>query len=269
MAWVQDGTKNIPWMNNCEGLYAAWETDMETLAKLIPAPLTPVIPYVIAYVVEARNPTFCNAYKEACVMTVVTDGEKMGNYTFGLLLTDSDNPVLTGREELGIPKKNADLIDIRRLGDKAYATVDRMGIRVFDLEVELGDYNNEAGAAVLGGKPLGEDTEGISFFYKFDVNQNANCDVVFSDLRMLDVRMVSNLHTWEAGAASIELGPSINDPWAELVVKQPIGAAWTIFDLGILGAQKVTPLDMVDKVIPHLIAGRYDASFVGNPNQIL
>ena len=268
MALAKDGT-NPPWMNNCEGVYAAWETDPELLAKLVPAPLTPAMPLVIAYVIEAHNPTFSTAYKEAAIMTLVTDGEMMGNYCFGLLLTGSDDPVTTGREELGIPKKNADKIDIRRVGDKAYATVDRYGVRVIDIELDLGDYNCEAGAKVLGGKTFNEYSDGCSYFYKFDIDQAADCSVVFSNARLLRVKMRRLFRAWDAASAQIKMTPSINDPWAELFVKAPLGGAWGNFDLGILGCQKTTPIDDIDALIPHLIAGRYDSPFFGQPCQVL
>lgn len=268
MAWAKDGA-NCAWMKNCEGLYAAWETDPELLARIVPTPLKPVLPIAIAYVLEAHNPTFSTAYKEAALMTIVTDGEKTGNYCLGLLLTGSDNPVTTGREEFGIPKKNADCIDIRRIGNKAFATVDRCGIRILDIEADMGEYNNEMGAQVLGGKTLGEYSDGVSFYYKFDIDQDPDCNVYFSNLRRLDVRTRRCFNTWTAGAAQIRLKPSVNDPWAELVVKQPIGAAWSNFELGLLGCLKQVQVDGIDDVIPYLIAGRYDSPFYGYPNQIL
>jgi acetoacetate decarboxylase len=268
MAFAQDGA-NAAWMNNCEGLYAAWEADPEVLANVLPAPLKPVLTYVLVYVIEARNPTFSNPYKEAAIMMIVTDGEKMGNYCASLLLTDSDNPVTTGREEFGIPKKNADRIEIRRLGDRAYACVERMGVRLIELDVELGDYNNEAGAKVLGGKTLEEFSDGASYFYKFDIDQDPDCNVLFSNLRLLNVRMRRRFHSWDAGSVKVALQPSINDPWAELAVKRPIGAAWSNFDLGVLGCQQQVAVPQIEEVIPRLIAGRYDSPFYGQMNMIL
>lgn len=268
MAWAQDGA-NAAWMNNCEGLYAAWKADPELLARIVPAPLKPAMPIVLVYVIEAHNPTFSTAYKEAAIMTIATDGEKIGNYCAALLLTGSDNPVTTGREEFGIPKKNADRIDIRRVGDKAYASVDRCGVRIIDLEVDMGSYNNEAGEKVLGGKTLGEFSDGISYFYKFDIDQDPDCNVLFSNLRLLDIRMRRRFNTWEAGSVQIAMKPSINDPWAELAVLEPLGAAWSNFDLGVLGCQKQVAVEGIDEIIPHLIAGRYDSPFYGYQNQIL
>lgn len=268
MAYAKDGA-NAAWMNNCEGIYAAWEVDLETLEKLIPKPLKPVMPYAIAYVIEAHNPTFSTAYKEAAIMGLVTDGEVVGNYCFGLLLTGSDNPVTTGREEMGIPKKNADNIDIRRIGDKAYATVDRMGIRVLDIELDMGDYNSEVGAKLLGGKTFNEYSDGCSYFYKFDIDQDSNCNVVFDNVRLLNIKMRRLFRQWDAASAQIKMTPSVNDPWAELAVKTPVGGAWGNFDLGILGCQKQVAVPETDEVIPLLIAGRYDSPFYGQPNQVL
>jgi acetoacetate decarboxylase len=268
MAWAKDGA-HCAWMRNCEGLYAAWESDPELLARIVPPPLKPLLPVVLVYVIEAHNPSFSTAYKEAALMTVVSDGEKAGNYCLSLLLTGSDNPVTTGREEFGIPKKNADHIDLRRVGNTAFASVKRCGIRLIDIEAELGDYNNEMGARILGGKTLDEYSDGVSFYYKFDIDQDSDCNVGFSNLRMLDVRTRRRFHTWTAARAQIALKPSVNDPWAELLIKDPIGAAWSKFDLGLLGCHKQVSLKNLDAVIPYLIAGRYDAPFYGYPTQIL
>jgi acetoacetate decarboxylase len=267
-AYAQDGA-NAAWMKNCEGLYVAWAADQEVLAKVLPTPLKPIAPVVVSYVIEAHNPTFSTAYKEAALLIPATDGENKGNYSVALLLTGSDNPVTTGREEFGIPKKNADRIDLRRLGDKAYAAVDRMGVRILDVEVELGGYNSEMGATVFGNKTLGEAVDGVSFFYKFDIDQDPDCNVVFSNLRLLNVRSCLRYYSWEPGAAQVRLTPSINDPWAELGVLQPLGAAWTTFDLGLLGCRGQVPVPVIDEVIPRLIAGRYDSPFFGQKNQVL
>ncbi|MDR3308105.1 MAG: acetoacetate decarboxylase family protein [Coriobacteriales bacterium] len=268
MAYVQDGA-NAAWMKNCEGLYVAWSADAAILAKVVPAPLKLAAPLVIAYVIETHNPTFSTAYKEAALLIPVTNGDKGGNYSVALLLTGSDNPVTTGREEFGIPKKNASAIELRRLGDKAYATVERMGVQILDIEVELGNYNTEMGANVFGNRVLNEFIDGVSYFHKFDIDQDSQCNVSFSNLRLINVRSCLRYHTWEPGAAQVELKPSINDPWAELAVLQPLGAAWATFDLGLLGCQEQIALSNIDEVIPRLIAGRYDSPFFGAKNQIL
>lgn len=55
-------------MNNCEGLFCAWQTDMEAVQRALPAPLMAFMPVVEMYSVNVYNPNFSSPYREAALI---------------------------------------------------------------------------------------------------------------------------------------------------------------------------------------------------------
>lgn len=257
---VEHFKTNVNWMNDCEGVYAAWATDPAALANVLPKPLKPAFPVIISYVIEAPNNNFSVPYREIALMTPVMKGDKPGLYTIAMMLDGSDNAVAMGRDVLSIPKKNADAITVKRDGDKIKACGTRMGIDVIQIEATIGDFNDPMGAQLFGSRKAGEVAESMSYFYKFKIDQNAKGECIINDVNILDCHMQTKYQSWENAAVNVKLTTSESDPWAELPCLKPLGGGWSKFDLGLLGVvgtEAVT--DDLDNVIPRLIASRFDA----------
>ncbi len=260
---------NPSWMHDCEGMFVTWATDPEALKAALPAPLQMVAPVVTSYVIEVHDPTFCTSYFESAILTPVTDGKEVGLYPFEMLLTGGDNAVFEGREGMGIPKKTADKIDLRRLGDKAYASVERMGVKVFDVECDLGEYDSPMAAQIFGDIKEGTVNDGNEYFYKYGTSFNEKGAPVFANVFLIKVLGRMAYKSWEKMSVKVNLQPSVNDPWASLPVVQSLGGGWTKLDIGLLKFLGLTPMgDQANDIVPKLLVGKYDSSIFGQPNRI-
>lgn len=259
MKYFKSG-ENASWMYDSEGLFVTWATNPEAIKKVLPPQLTMVAPVVTAYIIDAKKPNFSKGYKESALIIPALYNGKPGLYTMSMLLQGSDNAVFTGREELGIPKKNADKITLSRDRNTAKACVIRDGNVILDVECEIGKYNNPMAGQVFGDRE-GKDVDGNQFFYKFDIDQDKDANIKFSNLQLLEVHTFMKYRGWEPAEVKITLGSTSHDPWGELPVLQPLGAAWTSVDIGLLGA---TPHEIkeVDETMPYIL-NRYDSYVFG------
>lgn len=259
---------NGAWMNNCEGIFIAWAANPESIKKILPPPLQMLAPVVSAYIIEAHDPTFTNSYKEAALILPALYNGKPGLYPISMLLQGSDNAVFTGRDEYGIPKKNADSIRLYRMGNSAHATVERYGVKLIDVTCEIGQYNASGMAEQVFGDTTPEKAiDGREFFYKYSIDKDERGVSSFSNLNLLELHGQMKYHSWEAASAQVALQSTENDPWAELQAVNVLGAAWTKLDIGLLGA-KANSLDNVDEIIPYLL-NRYDSPIFGKVNKVL
>lgn len=252
------------WMRNCEGVYAAWATDAAALAAVLPAPLKMVAPVVISYVADIAEPNFCTRYKEAALMTAVMNNGKPGIYTIAMLLEDGDNATFMGRDVLSIPKKNADSIELERSGGRFSAKVSRMGVDLMEFEGKLGEYNDPAMAGKLfGARTPGADVEGINYFFKFAISQDDAGVATFDGIELVNGHTQMVYHSWEPASVDVTLRPSVDDPWASLPCLKPLGAAWTRFDLGLLGVVATEKVENASEVISKNLAQRFDSPVFG------
>ena len=97
-----------------------------------------------AYVVNIREPTFAPWYMEGGIGLMVKLGDKTGIYFLGLQLSGPGALMgaFTGRESSGLPKKLCDRIAVNRTGNKGRCLIERKGVRLLDIELEIGQYND-------------------------------------------------------------------------------------------------------------------------------
>jgi hypothetical protein len=143
-------------MNNEEGLYLCWETDPAVARHVLPPPLKlldPEHPMVMVYVVNIREPTFGPWYMEAAMMLLCSYDQTAGVYMLNLQLSGPGAPtgMCSGREFSGLPKKLCERIVVERTDDCARAFIEAKGKRIFDVDVELGAYNDPLAAQVYSG----------------------------------------------------------------------------------------------------------------------
>jgi acetoacetate decarboxylase len=268
---VKHFKETVSWMNECEGLFAVWATDPEAIKRVLPEPLTLAAPVAVSYVINAYDPNFSTAYKEAALLVPAMCGDKGGLYTLSMLLEGSDNAITTGREELGIPKKNADSIELYRSGDVIHASITRMGIKLFEADAEIGDYNSPMAAQVFGDRSAGKVLDGQQFFYKYELEQGPKAELDVKNLRLLGVHNQMKYKGWENASLEVKLTPAPCDPWAELVCAKPLGAGWTKLDIGLLGLLFDKPMDAKasEGIVPKLLASRFDTPLFGQPNRMI
>lgn len=256
---------NKPSMNDQEGIGFAYATDEATLAKLIPAPLKLMAPVVCGYVVHMGKPTFGGPYLEQSLFALVSYKDKMmGAYPITLLLhgPGAESGVIAGREGAGIPKKLADSIELRRLDNSANATVTRHGKTLMNVSWDAGELNDPSIMKQFAGQlALGKEAEMNSFFYKYDIDQHEDGTNHFENVQLVATQLRSLADQVEPGKLSIEMNSTEDDPFSELKVLKPLGAAWFHFDTSVMF--NTLKLDKVDAAttVPKLLTGRYDRSF--------
>ena len=258
-------------MDNCEGLFCAWQTDMEAIQRALPSPLMAFMPVVEMYSVNVYNPNFSTPYREAALIIPCLYNGQIGLYPVSFMLTGTDNAVFVGRDQLGMPKKHADSINLFRHGDHIHTDITRLGSKIFDLDMEIGSYNNEMVEQLFGDQSNPPTVvDGLDYFFKFDIGQDPNAKIFVNNVRLLSYHGNMTYRAWEtASMTKCELEESDSDPWAMFPVVEMMGGAWTTLDIGLLGTLKEDPVEADDALIGKLLSGKYDSPQFGLPTRML
>ncbi len=258
-------------MNNEEGLYITWETDPTAARRVLPPPLDlldPAHPIAMVYVVNIREPTFAPWYMEGGISLLCRYGETVGAYFLNLQLSGpgAHMGLCSGRETAGLPKKMCERIVVERNGDCANAVIERKGRRIFSVEAEMGGYNDPLMEIMRKDYGPGYRERGSCFLFRYGYEIAPEGYCVFPGMRLVNYDSVTDFQTWEpACIKSLEMEPSLDDPWAELAVVKPLGAGYSINSNWIAG---VSPLayfegEESDSMISYLFSGRWDQSTLG------
>ena len=265
---VQKMYSTVGKMDNCEGIFASWITDPAAIQAALPAPLKMMVPVVTSYSLLVHDANFSTPYREAALIIPALYEGVPGLYPISLLIDGSDNACFVGRDQLGMPKKHA-AINLHRNGDTAHTDITRLGAKLLDLDIEVGEYNDPATAAQIFGdtsKPM----DGLQYFFKYEMGQDDKARIYVDNVRLLSYRGVMTFATWEPAALkSATLEPSDSDPWAMFPVAKPVGAGYTKMTIDLLGTQKETPLEATDELVGKIILSKYDSPQFGRPSRML
>jgi acetoacetate decarboxylase len=255
-------------MNNEEGLYITWETDPVAARRLLPPPLElvdPSHPIAMVYVVNIRDPTFAPWYMEGGLSLLCRYGDVVGAYFLNLQLSGpgAHMGLCSGRETAGLPKKMCERIVLERNGDWASAVIERKGRRIFSVEVEMGTYNDPLMEVLRKDYGPGYRERGacLLFRYEYEIGPEGRC--TFPKMRLVHYDSVTDFQTWEsASVKSLQMEPSLDDPWAELAVVKLLGAGYSVNSNWIAGISPLAQFegDEGDGLISYLFSGRWDRS---------
>jgi len=260
-------------MNNQEGVYLYGGAD-PSLKKLLPAPLElldPDNPILYIYMVNIREPSFGPWYLEGGIGTLAKYGETVGMYFFNVQLSGPGALMgaYVGRESAGLPKKLCERIVVERTDDHGHCCIERGGVRLVDIELEMGQYNNPAyqlGLEKCSEVEGGVVSEGGCLLHKYSVDAGTGAN----DLELIYYNSPTRYHSWEPATATVKLASSIDDPWGEIPLKEVYGAAWSVCDNWINGTSSLYRYskDEADDAMQTLFTGRYDRSLLGIGRQI-
>jgi len=254
-------------LNSMDGLYLVWETDPAAARRVLPPPLElfdPAHPIVMVYVVNIREPTFAPWYMEGGLMLLCRYGETGGSYFLNLQLSGPGAlmALCSGREFSGLPKKMCERIVVERNGDWASAFIERKGRRIFSVDVELGGYNDPILEAMYKGVGPGYKSRGSCLVFQYECSQGTGA-TTFSKMRLLNYDSIMDYRSWEpARITSLQMEPSIDDPWAELAVVKPLGAGYAVCSNPVLGVSPLAEFqgDEAQTLFSYLFSGRWDRS---------
>ena len=258
-------------MNAQEGISLIGITD-DSVARLLPPPLTllnPEAPLFYVYIVNIREPTFAPWYMEGGIGLMAKYGDTAGLYFLNLQLSGPGALMgaFSGRETSGLPKKLCERIVVERIDDYAHCFIERKGIRLIDVELEVGHYNAPQTSVPQESCRNGERyvEEGICFLHRYSIDPSRG----FADLGLYLYDSRTGFDDWEPAAATITMQPSIDDPCAEVPVKSVLSSGWMKSDNWIEKLTKVYdyPDDDVDETMRYLFTGRWDHSVVSSAHQ--
>jgi acetoacetate decarboxylase len=255
-------------MNNQEGLWIQWETDPAAARSVLPPPLElldPAHPIATVYVVNIREPTFAPWYMEGGLSLICRYGDMVGACFLNLQLSGpgANMGMCSGREMAGLPKKMCERIVVERNGDWASALIERKGRRIFSVEVEMGGYNDPLMEMMRKDYGPGYRERGACLLFRYENEQAPDGHIRFPKMSLVHYDSVTDFQNWEAACIkSLHMEPSLDDPWAELVVVKPLGAGYGISSNWIAGISPLAQFegDAADSLISYLFSGRWDRS---------
>lgn len=250
-------------MGDQEGIYFTYMSDMGAIASILPPTLEPAMPMVSGYIVEIRKPSFSEPYREAMLGVYVKFGDTVGMYPVAFLLSGEGAEMATylGREKTGLPKKictNLDDIRIERDGDSVRGIVERKGVRLVDVSMKLGEYNNPMTGNIYSNPEPGKNTGGTSFYFKTPIEPDENGISHFTNISLFSNEAEYTYHSWTPGKVSVRLWSSENDDiWGRLPVLENMGGGYSNNDLEMKELFVVAKPD-ADEVMPYLLTTRFD-----------
>lgn len=259
----KDELKNfgkVSLMDDQEGVYMAYLTDPEAIAKILPPPLKPFsMPVVTLSICHINNPTFADDYYEAILGVYAMYGKTLGLYPISLVLggPGAEMAVQCGRDNGSIPKKLGAEFVIRRDGNKVTAAVTRRGTQLVDMTMDIGEYNSPLTAALYQAPAPGKKTYGGGFYFHLDRIPDEYGVSHFKNAALLMNQCEYNYKSWEPGLVSLELKSSIDDPWAELPVRTIVGGAYSLNSLLVHKLNLAEELN-ADEIVDYLLTARYD-----------
>jgi acetoacetate decarboxylase len=257
-------------MNNEEGIYVCWETDPATARRVLPPPLALIDsehPVVMVYVVNIREPTFAPWYMEGGIMLLCRYGETAGVYFLNLQLSGpgAQTGMCSGRELSGLPKKVCERILVERTDDYARAFIESKGRRIFDVEVEIGAYNDPLMEQLHRNARPGGQERGSCLLFQYESGRAPEGHMTFPKMDLVNYDSVTDYQTWEPASIKwIRMEPSLDDPWAELSVVKPLGAAYSINSNWVPSVSRIAQFEgeEADHLISYLFSGRWDRSTI-------
>jgi acetoacetate decarboxylase len=193
-----------------EAVTVTYLTDPEIVAAVLPKPLEPAAEPLVRIQlqrvqIEGRPP-----FGSAVFSVTARHGDLEGDYPL-FMPQSTEQSVTGGRETFGEPKKLAD-IHVDRDGDKATATVDRLGYRLITVN-----------GRVTRPAELPPDQVNTEFYFKF---LRAPDGSGITDPHLVYGEYHRHYELLEDVVGTVELGESPLDPVADIVVRQINSITW-------------------------------------------
>jgi len=237
-----------------------------SIKAIIPPPLELTDPaLLIIYVSDIRKPTFAAPYMEGGVgvLTKLKDNNgkiHTGVYYFNLQLcgAGSQNATFMGREEAGLPKKFADLINLKRERNNVYFQIERNGVRLLEAQLKIGPYNDPNftnGLEYLDPR-RGVLEEGAVLTHRYNMDTARG----LHNMNIYYYNSPTIYYHYESAYASIKLRSSAADPWGEIKIAKILGGSWAKDNNFVVDVTKVYsyPDTEAMNVMRYLYSGRFD-----------
>ena len=101
--------------------------------------------------------------------------------------------------------------------------------------------------------------------FQYETGQAPDGHMTFPRMDLVNYDSVTDYQSWEpACIQSLTMEPSLDDPWAELSVVKPLGAAYSVNSNWVAGTSRLARFEgeAADNLISYLISGRWDRSTI-------
>lgn len=256
-------------MNHQYGVMAFLQLDMDKAQALLPPPLKVTESTVSGsalgylYIVNIREPSFGPWYMEGGIGIMAELNGHCGLHFLGLQLSGPGAlmGMCSGREISGLPKKICDRIHVERLADEGHCYIERDGVRLLDVQVTMGQYNNTAVAGMFSQNGCSKDnpltTGGGCLLFKQHIGEGSfdGIDVIYYD-------SCTRYYQWDPATIKVALASSANDPWGDLPVTGVLGGGWMVSDNYVPSIKTIYtyPQEQVMNTMQYLFSGKFDRS---------
>jgi acetoacetate decarboxylase len=126
-------------------VYVMFATTMETIERILPAPLEPADTLVsYAFIAEYQRTNFIPPYNEAGVFIPCQYKGEAGAYCVAMPVT-TDIAMIGGREVYGYPKKIAESITLTKNGNEVHGKCVRNGFTIIEINGVMSDVTDPPG----------------------------------------------------------------------------------------------------------------------------
>ena len=248
-------------MRGQEGIYLAYLTQPEAIAKILPPPLQPFsIPVGTLSVCHIKDPTFADNYYETILGVYCTYQGQLGMYPISLLLGGEGAEMATqlGRDNSAIPKKLGAEFVIRKNDGKVSVQVARRGSEIVNVEMTLGSYNHPLTHMLYQAPAAGKQTAGSGYYFHFDRLPDENGVWRFTNTGLIRNIVNYDYESWTPGFVDkLELNSSLDDPWGCLPINTIVGGAYAENNLLITALQYLEDVP-ADVLMPMIMPAWYD-----------
>lgn len=260
-------------MNHQYGIQVYFELDRARAQALLPPPLKLMEPGLgYLYIVDIREPTFAPWYMEGGIGIMAEYNGVTGLHFLGLQLSGPGAlmGMFTGRDGSGLPKKLCDRIRVERFGNRGHCHIERGGVRLVDVDLDIGAYNDDMMSQIVG--PLEASTpdspivsEGGCLLFRYHIGA-----LGFERMQISHYDSPTRYKSWEPATAHVTLRSSADDPWGDLPVTRVLGAGWMVSDNWVKGQSMLHeyPDEAAADVMRYLFSGRYDRCTLSGMHQI-
>ena len=111
----------------------------------------------------------------------------------------------------------------------------------------------------------GTRARGSCFLFQCETGRAPDDHVVYDRVKLVNYDSATDYKTWEpARIQSLEMAPSLDDPWAEIEVVKLLGAGYSVNSNPVLGVSVLAQFEgeEADRLMPYLFSGRWDRSTI-------
>ncbi|MBQ6621775.1 MAG: acetoacetate decarboxylase family protein [Mogibacterium sp.] len=252
----------VSYMNGQEGVYLAYLTYPEAIEKILPAPLKPFsMPVVTISCCHIKDPSFADNYYETIIGIYCTYNGQLGMYPVSMLLGGDGAEMATylGRDNSSYAKKLGAEFVMRKSDDgKVKVGVTRRGEQIFNLEMQLGQYNTPLTHLLYQAPAAGKETAGAAYNFHFDRLPDENGVWRYTNTCLVSTIIKYKYDSWVPGTINkLEVNATTDDPWGCLPVNTLIGGAYAENNLLITNLRKLEDVD-AKELMPMIMPAWYD-----------